>query len=91
MTDLFQFLTDLAIDPDKQVLFEEDPTAVIDAAALSEADKAVLNSRDRATVITALGRDLATEELVAVMGGCYLTDPGPDPEPDPDPVPEDDD
>lgn len=91
MTDLFQFLTDIAIDPGKHALFEEDPLAVMDASELSKADKAVLNSRDRATVTTALGRELTTEELVAVMGGCFLTDPGPDPEPDPDPVPEDDD
>jgi hypothetical protein len=91
MTRLFNFMLNLATDPHQQALLSADPTVLIDTADLAEADKAALNSRDRAKVTAALLGELETKDLMAVLGAAALTDPGPDPEPDPDPVPDDSD
>lgn len=88
MTDLFQFLTELALDVKNQERFARNPKAVMDAAGLSAADKRVLGSQDRANIAAAFADELSTDEFAAVMGSCFVGDPGPDPTPDPDP-PED--
>jgi len=91
MTRLFDFMLNLATDPRQQALLSADPTALIEAANLAEADKAALKSSDSAKVTAALLGELETKDLKAVLGAATLTDPGPDPEPDPDPIPDDSD
>jgi len=93
MNNLFHFLTDMATNPEKQMMFESNPKAMMEANALSEEHQIALNSGDRAKVIAAIFDELETNELVAVQGAAIWGDPGPDPIPDPDPLPdyEDDD
>lgn len=83
MSNLFHFLTDLAVNPQKQVAFATDPEALIEMAGLSEADKAVLKSRDRHKI------DMAFTNVHPLLSRTCI-DPGPDPWPDPDPLPEED-
>jgi len=87
MNNLLHFLTGLAVEPKQQEMFAKSPTALIEAAGLSEASRAKLSTGDRAGVTTLFAEQLETHELVAVMGSAVLTEPGPDPIPDPDPEP----
>ena len=89
MSSLFHFLTDMAVDPKKQIMFEEDPQAMIAAAGLS--DQIGSDSGDRVQWTEVFVDELETHELVAVIGNCAASDPGPDPTPDPDPFPGNDD
>lgn len=81
MSNSFQFLIDLALDPKKQERFTGNSRLIVETAGLSEPNKIDLNSSNRDA--------LETSELMAVLGACCLTDPGPDPSPDPDPPPSD--
>ncbi|HEY9834741.1 MAG TPA: hypothetical protein V6D26_29585 [Stenomitos sp.] len=81
MSNLLHFLTELAINPQKQEAFIKAPDLVMDAVRLSEADKTALKSRDR-TRIAAPFADEFPEMSYAV------TEPNPDPLPDPDPFPD---
>ena len=78
MSKLLDFLTDLATNPQKQKAFGQTPAALMDAAGLSEADKAALSSGDK-TKISAL------DEFCQLAYSAI--DPAPDPLPDPDPSP----
>jgi hypothetical protein len=87
MSNLFYFLTDLAVNPRKQEAFEKNPDMTMETAGLSELDGIALNSRSRTRITAALADDdLKIGDLAAVMGSCVYSDPGPDPEPDPDPL-----
>lgn len=83
MTKLLEFLTDLAANPRKQSAFAQTPTAVIEAAGLTEAERAVLESRNSTRVAAAFA-----DELVPVA--IAFREPDPDPSPDPDPLPDPD-
>ncbi len=80
MSKLLDFLTDLAIDPQKQQAFARFSEAFMDAAGLSEADKTALKSGDKAKVAAPFA-----EEFPDLACGAF--DPVPDPLPDPDPLP----
>lgn len=81
MNNLLHFLTDLAINPQKQEAFIKAPNVVMDAARLSASDKTALKSRDK-TRIAAPFADEFPQISYAV------TEPNPDPLPDPDPFPD---
>jgi hypothetical protein len=91
MSSLFNFLIDLATDPKKQELFEQNSSALMAAAGLTETHSTTLKSRNRADITAAFADELETGEFRAVTGSCIIGDPGPDPEPDPDPLPGDGD
>ena len=78
MSNVLNFLTDLAVNPTNQEAFTQAPTAVMEAAGLSQADQAVLKSGNNATVAAAFADELSEP-------GFIYGDPGPDPRPDPDP------
>ncbi|MEG4809792.1 hypothetical protein QUA82_18110 [Microcoleus sp. F8-D3] len=81
MSSLFDFLTDIAINPKQQLAFARQPNAVTAAFGLAEADMAVAESKSF-TKITAV----FANELTPLAALCM--DPSPeDPLPDPDPEP----
>ncbi len=80
MSNLLHFLTDLATDPKKQRAFVKVPAALMDAAGLSEADKAAIESGDKAKIAAPF-----VAEFPEIA--CAAFDPAPDPLPDPDPSP----
>ena len=81
MSNLFHFLTDLATNPRQQAAFARAPEAMMRAAGLAEADRAVLKAGDRVKVAAVYADELP--ELAFCM-----VDPNPDPMPDPDPPPD---
>lgn len=83
MSNLFDFLTDLAANPQKQLVFSKQPDTLMEVAGLSDADKVLLKSREKDQISTALGNELAVLAFSCV-------DPGEDPLPDPDPPSEPD-
>jgi hypothetical protein len=78
MSDLFHFMTDLAINPKQQQAFAKSPDAVMNTIELSESARAVLKSRDNAQITATF----ADEHFQAAV---FVADPNPDPLPDPDP------
>lgn len=80
MNNLLHFLTDLAINPQKQIAFATDPETLMQIAGLAEADQEVLKSGERDKIGAAF-----VNELTRLSRICL--DPGPDPLPDPDPPP----
>ncbi|AOY83056.1 hypothetical protein BJP36_27205 [Moorena producens JHB] len=80
MSQLFDLLTDLALDPNKQSVFINNPSSVMDEVGLSEAEQTAMISKEPAK-ITGL---FADEQVPLAM---TLGDPGSDPLPDPDPFP----
>lgn len=81
MDNLFTFLTDIAVNPNQQLAFAKQPHAVIVAAGLTEADKAVVESKSSSKIA-----DLFANELPQLAALCI--DPSPDdPLPDPDDPP----
>jgi len=85
MSNLLNFLTDLAVNPTGQEIFTQNPVAAMEAAGLSQSDQAIITSGNRGTVAAAFADDLPNP-------GFIYGDPGPDPRPDPDPPqPSDDD
>ncbi|CAM2064037.1 hypothetical protein SCOR_01640 [Sulfidibacter corallicola] len=77
MSTVIDFMTDLVHDPAVVERFEQNPTAVLDAAGL-DAEKRYASSEAQ----------LWTRDFVAANGSLTLSDPGPDPLPDPDPFPD---
>jgi hypothetical protein len=55
MANLFQFLADLATDPDKQEKFRDNPEAAMDEAGLSESEKNVITKGDKEAIVQHLG------------------------------------
>ncbi len=86
MSDLFQFIADLALDPRRQELFEANPQAMIETVGLVDSDRIQLDCGDRNEVTAVFSDELSTDEFAAVTGSCCFFDPGPDPSPDPDPL-----
>lgn len=81
MSNLFDFLTDIAINPKQQLAFAQQPNAVKVAVGLDEADMAVVESKSF-TKIAAVFANKLTPSAALCM------DPSPeDPLPDPDPEP----
>ncbi|NEQ14403.1 hypothetical protein [Moorena sp. SIO3A2] len=80
MSKLFNLLTDLALDPNKQSVFINNPSSVMDEVGLSEAEQTAIISKEPAK-ISALFADKQVPLAVTTA------DPGPDPLPDPDPFP----
>lgn len=78
MSNLLDFLTDLAVDPQKQRAFFKAPEEVMDAAELSQANRIAINSRDKAKVSAPFA-----DEYPQIACGTFA--PNPDPLPDPDP------
>jgi hypothetical protein len=79
MSSLFDFLTDVAINPKKQMALAKQPSAVMVAAGLSKTEWTALESKDSHTIAAA-----SLSEMTQPFAICCV-DPGPDPEPDPDP------
>lgn len=78
MSNLFEFLTNLATDPKKQETFAQNPQAMMEAARLSEADKVVVTDGDTAKIAAVFANGISQLAVI-------VTEPGPDPLPDPDP------
>lgn len=88
MSKLLHLLADLALNPQQQALYNVSPEAMLAIAGVVDPGNSALRWGNREAWTTALVDELATDELVAVMGSCTASDPGPDPTPDPDPLPE---
>lgn len=81
MNNLFTFLTDIVINPKKQMAFAKQSDSVINAGGLSEAEKAIIESK-----ISSKIAELFANETPHLAALCI--DPSPDdPLPDPDPYP----
>ncbi|AOX02334.1 hypothetical protein BJP34_25400 [Moorena producens PAL-8-15-08-1] len=80
MSKLFDLLTDLALDPNKQSVFINNPSSVMDKVGLSEAEQTAMISKEAAKIAA-----LFAEQQVPLA--LTFMDPGPDPLPDPDPFP----
>ena len=78
MVNLFHFLTDLAIEPRKQVAFAQNADLIMEVAGLTGADKAVIKSAEKDKISAVFAN-----EFTVLAVGCL--EPGPDPLPDPDP------
>ncbi len=78
MSNLFSFLTDLAVNPKRQETFVKSPYAVMDAAGLSESEQAMLKSGNSVKVVATFADEL-------FQAANFTADPNPDPLPDPDP------
>ena len=78
MSDLFHFLTDLAVNPKQQLALATLPATMMDTIDLSESDKILLKNRNSAKIRAAFA-DSSFQAATAVA------DPNPDPLPDPDP------
>lgn len=83
MSNLFHFLTDFAINPQKQIAFAKQPNALLVAAGLSKAEQVVVESKSSNKVAEILANELTRSAFI-----CF--DPGQDPLPDPDPPSEPD-
>jgi hypothetical protein len=82
MSNLVEFLLDLASNPQKQEMFEKGRRTML------AADQPNIDRENVTPIPPFLLNELATNDLASVMGAGYFYDPGPDPEPDPDPPPE---
>jgi hypothetical protein len=78
MANLFHFLTDLAVNPTKQMDFIRYPHTVITASGLSPMEQTIIESRNRRQI-----NAIFADRRVTMASVC--ADPGPDPLPDPDP------
>ena len=81
LSKLFNFLTDVAANPQRQVAFAQSPTAVMDAAGLTQADRAILEGRQTGKIAAAFADELPVLSIAH-------REPDPDPSPDPDPTPD---
>jgi hypothetical protein len=78
VANLLHFLTDLAVNPAKQMSFINYPHAVMTAAGLSQMEQTIIESRNRRQISS-----IFADTRVPMANICG--DPGPDPLPDPDP------
>ena len=77
---LKQFLAAVATDPQKLKRYLEDPEALFEVQGLTEADKAILSSRDAAAVTAALGSEAPAPRPsppTEAAGACPEPSPGP--------------
>lgn len=87
MSHMIDFFTDMAVNPKMQEMFWEHPTTIMASAGLPETVQVGFSNQNNAKVMEAIVNELATHELMTVVGSCSLADPGPDPSPDPPPPP----
>lgn len=80
MSNLFDLLTDLALDTKKQSAFLNNPSSLMDEVGLTEAEQTAMMSGENAKIAA-----LFADERVPLA--ITIVDPGPDPLPDPDPFP----
>ncbi|NEP52228.1 MAG: hypothetical protein F6K65_26895 [Moorea sp. SIO3C2] len=80
MSKLFHLLTDLALDPNKQSVFINNPSSVMDEVGLSEVEQTAMISKEPAKIAAFFANEQAPLAITCA-------DPGPDPLPDPDPFP----
>ncbi|MEM9542948.1 MAG: hypothetical protein AAGA60_26080 [Cyanobacteria bacterium P01_E01_bin.42] len=80
MSQLLEFLTNLAVEPRQQQAFELTPSLAIAKAGLSQAEQAAIESQTKG----AIANILATEDFQAALIAAV---PNEDPIPDPDPPP----
>ena len=78
MANLLNFLTDLAVNPAKQITFINYPQTVMAASGLSPREQSILESGSRQQI-----GSIFADKRVSMASVCG--DPGPDPLPDPDP------
>lgn len=87
MSNLLNFLTDIAINPKQQIAFAQQPKTMMDAFGLSETDKALIGSKSHTKIA-----DFFADRLIPLAEICNdpnPEDPFPDPDPEPEPPPED--
>lgn len=82
MSNLFQFLTELAIEPCRQVDFLQEPNCFIEQAGLSKEDETLLKHREKSAITAAF-----SNSLTVLAEACGMPDT--DPLPDEDPLPDD--
>lgn len=81
MSNLYEFLTEIATNPNGQEAFKQNPASVMAAAELSQKDQAILNSKDSSKITEAFADELPEPSF-------WILEPDPDPLPDPDPPPD---
>jgi len=80
MSNLLDLLTDLGLDPEKQSVFLNNPSSLMDEVGLSEAEQTAMMSGETAKIAALFAEERVPLAITAI-------DPGPDPLPDPDPFP----
>jgi hypothetical protein len=77
MSQLYNFLTNVAANPQRQAAFLYDPGTVMAMAGLTEEDQSILQSGDRSQIVAAFANELP-------WCASIFREPDPDPSPDPD-------
>ena len=77
MNQLYNFLTDVAVNPQQQAAFLANPDAVMSMAGLAEEEQAILNSGERTQISLAFPNEFA-------LCASAFREPDPDPSPDSD-------
>lgn len=80
MSNLFDFLTDLALDTKKQSAFINDPSFLMNEVGFTEVEQTAMVSGENAKIAALFAKE-------KVCFAITMIDPGPDPLPDPDPFP----
>lgn len=78
MDRLFDFLTELVLEPREQLAFHQNPNTLIEKTGLSQTEKFLLKSKDKAKIGAVF-----TDNSTVLAFACG--NPGDDPLPDPDP------
>ncbi len=87
MSSLFDFLTNIAINPKQQIAFAKQPIILTEMLRFSEVEQAVFESKN-SKKIAALFADKTTL-LAEICNDPNPEDPFPDPDPEPEPSKED--
>lgn len=88
MSHMIRFLSDMRVNPKMQEMFWQSPTLALGSVDLPETGLSKLSNQNNVTITTDMVDELAVHELTTVVGGAFLTEPGPDTWPDPPPPPE---
>jgi hypothetical protein len=86
--NLFNFLTDIAVNPEQQIAFLKQHDAVTVAFGLSEADQTLVKSRNSNKIAAVFANEIDWSAVVCCDPNPE--DPFPDPDPEPEPNPEQD-
>ena len=77
----------MAVQPEQQEAFDQNPTTILETTALSDGQQLAIMSQEQTAIVDAFVDELSLDELSDLMGICGAVDPGTDPMPDPDPTP----
>ncbi|MEG5038831.1 MULTISPECIES: hypothetical protein [unclassified Microcoleus] len=85
MSKLFDFLTTIAVNPQQQIAFVNEPDAVRVAFGLSETDTILVESKSSTKIAAVFANEI--NWLAVICCDPNPEDPFPDPDPEPEPEP----